>query len=55
MKTYYDFLFAKTPYELNDAIYSINRDEDKIIAVTHSGGLYTIFYERNGNREEEPT
>ena len=55
VKTYYNFLIARNSEELNDAIYSINRDDDKIISVTQNGGLYTIFYEQYGNREEETT
>ncbi len=54
MKPYYNYLLARSLNELDDAIHSINRDDDKIIAVTQGAGMYTIFYEQNGNRKEEP-
>lgn len=34
---------------LNEMLAWINRDQDKIIAVTQNADLYTIFYEREGN------
>ena len=38
-----------TVESLDEMLTLINRDQDKIIAVTQSGDIYTIFYERNGN------
>lgn len=45
-----NYCFATVSFEsLDEMLMMINRDQDKIIAVTQSGDFYTIFYEREGN------
>ena len=50
-KVYYDFLVAVGEC-LAEGIRAINQYQDKIVAVTQNGGMYTIFYERNGNDKD---
>lgn len=50
----YSHIITSTP-QLGDALWSINRCEHKIIAVTQHGNTYTIFYEIGGNRKENPS
>ena len=37
---------------LQETLSSLNRYQDKIIAVTQDGNYYTIFYEDEGNQKE---
>ena len=53
-KVYYDFLFADDE-SLAEYIRCINQCQDKIVAVTQNGSMYTIFYERNGNDKDGDT
>lgn len=48
-----NYSVATASGETLDAILMlINRDQDKIIAVTQSGDIYKIFYEQNGNAKD---
>lgn len=47
----YDYVVASV-FDLSQHIIEINRDQDKIIAVTQNGNYYTVFYERNGNKSK---
>ena len=38
--------------DLNSTLESINRFQDKIVAVTQNGHCYTIFYEDYGNKKD---
>lgn len=50
-KVYYDVLFVDGEF-LDEKIRVISQCQDKIVAVTQNGGMYTIFYERNGNAKD---
>lgn len=42
-----------TTTDLDETIYSINKYQDKIIAVTQHENYYTVFYENAGNDKQE--
>lgn len=47
-KVYYDAIQA-CPDTLGEVLTLINKYQDKIVSVTQSGDVYTIFCERHGN------
>ena len=47
----YEFLKVHIT-DLEKELSAINKCQDKIIAVTQNGNVYTIFYERNGNEKD---
>lgn len=50
-KVHYSFICVDDN-ELSEVVSSLNRYQDKIVAVTQSGNTYTIFYEDGGNEED---
>ena len=51
-EVFYDYVVAHVG-GLREVVRDINECQDKIVAVTQNGNVYTIFYERRGNEKRE--